>query len=250
MRKISKNIKHLRQLKKWSQEQLAEALDIPRARIGSYEEGRCDPPLETLMNISNLFHIAMDALVKCDLSQYDSDTMMQVGENRILFPIVVDAANVDLVEVVTMKASAGYLQGYADPEYIEKLTMMSLPFRTTGKLRAFPVKGDSMPPLRNGSYVVGKFIESVEMIADAKTYVVVTKEDGLVYKRVLKKGKQLELHSDNLNYEPYKIKPSEVLELWQFVCAINVSDEKSEQPSMEQMMQLMRSIKSKVELLT
>ncbi|MES2727314.1 MAG: helix-turn-helix transcriptional regulator [Bacteroidota bacterium] len=47
MSKISSNIKHLRQLKKWSQEQLANALDSTRARIGSYEEERCDPPVET-----------------------------------------------------------------------------------------------------------------------------------------------------------------------------------------------------------
>jgi transcriptional regulator with XRE-family HTH domain len=67
MSKISSNIKHLRQLKKWSQEQLANALDSSRAKIGSYEEERCDPPVETLIKISNLFHVSIDALVKCDL---------------------------------------------------------------------------------------------------------------------------------------------------------------------------------------
>ena len=118
MSKISKNIKHLRLLKKWSQEQLAEQLEIPRARIGSYEEERCDPPIDTVIKISNLFHIAVDALVKCDLSKFDSESFMKVGENRILFPIIVDKLNNDMVEVVTMKASAGYLTGYADPEYI------------------------------------------------------------------------------------------------------------------------------------
>jgi transcriptional regulator with XRE-family HTH domain len=247
MGKISKNIKHLRTLKQWSQAQLAEALDIPRARIGSYEEARCDPPMDTLIRLSALFQIAIDALVKCDLSQFDAAAMMKVGENRILFPIVVDKENIDQVEVVTLKASAGYLQGYADPEYIEKLSVMSLPFRTTGKLRAFPIKGDSMPPFKNGSFVVGKFIENLSEVQDGKTYVVVTQEEGLVYKRVYKKGKQLELHSDNTAYAPYRIKQAEAIELWQFVCAIHTDDGSKEEPNMLQMMNLLKSMKSKLD---
>ena len=91
MSKLSNNIRHLRALKKWSQEQLAEQLEIPRARIGSYEEERCDPPIETVIKLSNLFHIAIDALVKCDLSKFDSESFMKVGENRILFHIIVES---------------------------------------------------------------------------------------------------------------------------------------------------------------
>ena len=79
MGKISSNIKHLRQLKKWSQEQLASALDSTRARIGSYEEERCDPPVETLIKISNLFHISIDALVKCDLRTVKTEQLIKVG---------------------------------------------------------------------------------------------------------------------------------------------------------------------------
>jgi transcriptional regulator with XRE-family HTH domain len=187
MSKISKNIKHLRLLKKWSQEQLAEQLEIPRARIGSYEEERCDPPIDTVIKISNLFHIAVDALVKCDLSKFDSESFMKVGENRILFPIIVDKLNNDMVEVVTMKASAGYLTGYADPEYIEKLPLMNLPFKTIGKHRAFPIQGDSMPPLKNGCYVIGKYIESINDIENGTTYIIITKDEGVVYKRIFKR---------------------------------------------------------------
>ena len=247
MSKISKNIRHLRLLKKWSQEQLAEQLNIPRARIGSYEEERCDPPIDTVIRISNLFHIAVDALVKCDLSKFDSESFMKVGENRILFPIIVDNANNDRVEVVTMKASAGYLTGYADPEYIEKLPLMSLPFKTVGTHRAFPIQGDSMPPLKNGCYVVGKYIESVNDIENGHTYIVVTKEEGLVYKRLYKKGKTIELHSDNKNYPPYTIKNPEVVELWKFVCSLNSSDEKDEEVSIGSVMQLLQTMQTTME---
>ncbi len=247
MSKLSKNIRHLRSLKKWSQEQLAEQLEIPRARIGSYEEERCDPPIDTVIKLSNLFHIAIDALVKCDLSKFDSESFMKVGENRILFPIVVDKANQDAVEVVTMKASAGYLTGYSDPEYIEKLPLMSLPFKTVGTHRAFPITGDSMPPLKNGCYVVGKYIESINDIENGSTYIVVTKEEGVVYKRLFKKGKSIELHSDNKNYQPYTVKNSDVVELWKFVCTLNNSDSQAEDVNLHDMMQLLQTMQAAIE---
>jgi transcriptional regulator with XRE-family HTH domain len=63
MHKIASNIRHLRKLKNWSQEMLAEQLGISRASIGSYEESRCEPPLDTIINLSTLFHVAIDALV-------------------------------------------------------------------------------------------------------------------------------------------------------------------------------------------
>ncbi len=249
MNKISSNIKHLRQIKKWSQEQLANALDSSRAKIGSYEEERCDPPMDTLIKISNLFHVSIDALVKCDLSKVETSSFISVGENRILFPIMVDKNNNDLVEVVTAKASAGYLNGYADPEYIENLPQMNLPFKVTGKHRAFPIKGDSMPPLKDGSYVIGKFVESINSIRNGSTYVLITRDEGVVYKRVLKDGNYLQLISDNKNYEPYTIHAATLIEIWEFVCNLNMSDTKEEELNLDSIMAMLRSMRVEIESL-
>ena len=93
MKYIASNIRHLRQLKSWSQEQLADKLDITRARIGSYEEERCDPPIDILIKLSKLYHIAIDALIRADLRKFDLASMIKVGENRLLFPIVLDKNN-------------------------------------------------------------------------------------------------------------------------------------------------------------
>lgn len=54
---------------------------------------------------------------------------------------MVDENNENLIEVVPVKATAGYLAGYDDPEYIEQLQKIKLPFLPTGKHRAFPIKG-------------------------------------------------------------------------------------------------------------
>ncbi len=247
MSKISKNIRHLRSLKKWSQEQLALKLAISRARIGSYEEERCDPPIEVLIKISNLFHIAVDALIKADLSKFNGDSFIKIGENRILFPIMIDKENNDQVEVVTVKASAGYLNGYADPEYIEKLPIMSLPFRIIGKHRAFIIKGDSMPPLKDGCYVIGRYIESLSGIRNGRTYVLITKTEGVVYKRVQKDGNELLLISDNKDYEPFTVSAGDILEIWEFVCNLNISDKKEEELNLDSIMTMLRSMRVEIE---
>jgi transcriptional regulator with XRE-family HTH domain len=246
---IASNIRHLRSLKGWSQQQLADELDLSRSRIGSYEEGRAEPSIALLIQLSNVFQVAIDALVKADLTKLKDTQLMKVAENRLLFPIMVDADNHDLVEVVTAKASAGYLNGYSDPEYFEKLPNMNLPFRITGKHRAFPIKGDSMPPLKDGSFVIGKFVESIKEIQDGSTYILITKEEGIVYKRVFKKGNVLELHSDNKQYSPYAVAPSTVLEIWQFVCTLNVSDKKEEELNLESIMNMLRSMRVEIEQL-
>lgn len=250
MSKIANNIRFLRQLKGLSQEQLADELKVTRSRIGGYEEGRNEPPIDLLIRLSEYFHIAIDALVRGDLKKTNLDGLMKIGKNRILFPILLDNEGNDMVELIPLKASAGYLKGYADPEYIEKLPQMKLPFLPTGKHRAFPIKGDSMPPIREGSYVVAKFLERIEDLKTGHTYIVVTKDDGLSYKRVMaynKKEGTLELHSDNKIYQPYKVKTSDVLELWEYTCCLNMNQYEQDELNLDSIMNMLRGLKVEIE---
>lgn len=224
---ISKNIRHLRDLKGLSQEQLAEELGITRSNLGSKEEGRSEPNLELLVALSEYFKLPVDILIKKDLTKTKDFSFIELGNQRVLFPITVDSENSDLIEVVPIKTSAGYLNGYDDPEYIEQLEKIKLPFLPTGKHRAFPIKGDSMLPMKDGSYVVGRFIEDRNDIKTGKTYVLVTLNDGMVYKRVLNNidfNGSLLLMSDNKTYNDYSVPIDEVLEIWEFTCSINTQE--------------------------
>jgi transcriptional regulator with XRE-family HTH domain len=250
MSKIANNIRFLRQLKGLSQEQMADELKITRSRIGGYEEARNEPPIDLLIKLSEYFHIAIDALVRGDLRKTNLDGLMKVGKNRILFPILLDSDGNDMVELIPLKASAGYLKGYADPEYIEKLPQMRLPFLPTGKHRAFPIKGDSMPPIREGSFVIGKYLERLEDVKIGNTYVIVTKDDGLSYKRVMnysKKEAALELHSDNKMYQPYKVKLDEVLELWEYTCCLNMNQYDHSELNLDSIMNMLKGLKVEIE---
>jgi transcriptional regulator with XRE-family HTH domain len=250
MSKIAHNIRFLRQLKGLSQEQLADELKVTRSRIGGYEEARNEPPIDLLIRLSEFFHIAIDALVRGDLRKTNLDGLMKIGKNRILFPILLDNEGNDMVELIPMKVSAGYLKGYADPEYIEKLPQMKLPFLPTGKHRAFPIKGDSMPPIKEGSFVIGKYLEKMDEVKIGKTYVIVTKDDGLSYKRVMgysKKEGTLELHSDNKIYQPYKVKLEDVLELWEYTCCLNMNQYDNEELNLDSIMNMLRGLKVEIE---
>jgi transcriptional regulator with XRE-family HTH domain len=232
MNYISKNIHHLRGLKKLSQELLAEELKVTRSRISSYEEGRSAPTIEFLISFSDYFKVPIDILLRNDLTKSKDSSFIEIGNQRVLFPITVDSDNDNLIEVVPVKASAGYLAGYDDPEYIEQLQKIKLPFLPTGKHRAFPIKGDSMLPMKDGSFVIGRFIEDRQDIKTGRTYVLVTLNDGMVYKRVINNidlNDSLLLMSDNKIYNGYSVPMSEVLEIWEFTCSINTQEYSEEE---------------------
>jgi transcriptional regulator with XRE-family HTH domain len=195
--------------------------------ISSYEEKRTEPSIKRLMELSEYMNIPIDTLIKVDLRKSKDLSFIDIGSKRVLFPITINEYNEDLIEIIPIEASAGYLKGYADPEYIEQLQKIKLPFLPTGTHRAFPIKGDSMLPVKDGSFIVAKFVEDIKDVKDGNTYIVLTKEDGLVYKRVynrIKDRKSLLLYSDNKSYAPYEVKMEEVLELWKFTCCINTQE--------------------------
>ncbi|MBT8254359.1 MAG: helix-turn-helix domain-containing protein, partial [Bacteroidia bacterium] len=195
--------------------------------VGSYEEGRSEPSIDRLIDLSNYFNIPIDILVRNDLRSAKDTSFIEIGNKRVLFPITVNESNEDLIEIIPAKASAGYLEGYDDPEYIEQLQKIKLPFLPTGTHRAFPIKGDSMLPVKDGSFVVAKYVDDIYDLKDGRTYIVLTKEDGLVYKRVynhIEENGGLLLHSDNKIYKPYRVPIQDVLELWEFTCCINTQE--------------------------
>tara|TARA_B100000963_G_C22508332_1_gene617079 strand:+ start:275 stop:1051 length:777 start_codon:yes stop_codon:yes gene_type:complete len=253
MKVITKNIRHLRKLKGLTQEQLSEELQTTRSKIGSYEEGRSEPPIQMLINFSKYFKLPIDVLVKNDLTYAKDSSFIEVGNQRVLFPITVNEENEDLIEIVPAKASAGYLLGYDDPEYIQQLEKIKLPFLPTGKHRAFPIKGDSMLPLKDGSFVVAKFVENVLDVKNGRTYVVVTANDGMTYKRIynqIEERNSLWLSPDNRDYQAYHVPITEVLELWEFTCAINTQEYDERDLKISSILKMFNDLKVELETFT
>ena len=218
---FSDNLRYLRVKSGMTQQKIADELRIPRERYAKYE-GATDPPLDCLQKISRYFHVSIDLLLSFDIRRVPYENLLQLEENRILLPITVDNTGENKIEIIAAKAKAGYLTGYGDPEFIENLQRISLPFLSNGKYRAFPIEGDSMPPHNSHTYIVGRYVETLSAIKEGKTYVVLSKNDGIVYKRLFKKPKRETIfmfHSDNTIYKPYEVKANEILEIWEHVCS-------------------------------
>ncbi|MEQ8547597.1 MAG: S24/S26 family peptidase [Cyclobacteriaceae bacterium] len=136
--------------------------------------------------------------------------------------VTVDKHNEDNVVMVPIKARAGYLLGFEDPEFISELPSYSFPGIRNGTFRAFEVEGHSMSPtLMSGDFAICEWVEGFGQITDDRVYVIVTKNDGILIKRVINRIEKYEFllaKSDaTVNREMYpsiKIPPSEIAEIW------------------------------------
>jgi transcriptional regulator with XRE-family HTH domain len=213
MSQAGQNLKYLRKLRGWTQEEFAVKLGIKRSLIGAYEEERADPRLEVLEIVSDIFKLSLDELLLKDLSNTSSNYLAKRRQQKMMM------AERNLIHFVPVKAAAGYLAGYADSEFIDELNTFTLPMLSSGNYRAFEIIGDSMMPTPSGSIIVGEKVDgSTENIKNNHAYIVVSRNEGIVYKRIVKSNKaksKLTLVSDNPQYQPYQVNAEDIVELWQ-----------------------------------
>jgi transcriptional regulator with XRE-family HTH domain len=212
MSQAGKNLKYLRKLRGWTQEEFANKLKIKRSLLGAYEEERAEPRIEVLETVSSIFKITLDELLLKDIGGAKGGTYLEKRRQLKMSASVAD------ITYVPVKAAAGYLAGFADPEFIDELNTFTLPMLGAGTYRAFEIVGDSMLPTQSGSVIVGERLEDLDSVKSSNTYIVVSKTDGIVYKRVLKNNRsksKVTLVSDNPTYQPYQVNAEDILEVWQ-----------------------------------
>lgn len=224
------NIKLLRKRKGRTQDEVAFTLEMKRSTLSGYENGVAQPNLNTLMQFSEYYGITIDVLVKMDLSTLSEYQLKQLesgaesflsGSQLRILATTVDEDNEENIELVNEKAKAGYAAGYADPDYIKVLPTFKLPFLSKQKkYRTFQISGDSMLPIPDGSFVTCEYVQDWNFIRSHHAYVVLTKEEGVVFKvlenKINETGK-LVLHSLNTHYLPYELEAGEIKEVWKFV---------------------------------
>ena len=65
---FGKNIKKIRSIRGLTQVQLAEMLEVSRGVVSSYEEGRAEPKIETILKTAEIFSVSIDHLLKTTLT--------------------------------------------------------------------------------------------------------------------------------------------------------------------------------------
>jgi transcriptional regulator with XRE-family HTH domain len=227
---FGKNIKFMRKRRGRTQDDVAVALEMKRSTLSGYENGVAQPGMEALISFSNYFNIAIDTLIKVDLQTLPESQIRQVergydvflkGSNLRVLATTVGKDNEENIELVSEKAKAGYTSGFADPEYISILPTFRLPFLSRQKkYRTFQISGDSMHPIPSGAWVTGVFIQDWTTIRDKDACIILTAEEGVVFKVVenrIKTESKLILHSLNPLYAPFDLAVKEIREIWQFV---------------------------------
>lgn len=250
MAKIAANLKYLRRKKKLTQQQFADIMEVKRSLIGAYEEDRAEPKYELLKRMASFFDLSMDEMAHETINDRWKPKEKGDGSSVRILSITVDKSDRENIELVPVKASAGYLNGYADPEYISELPRFSLPMFNQGSYRAFELKGDSMLPLQPGTVIIGEFIEDWFTVKPGLTYVIVSKTEGVVYKRIankFKSDKGLKLLSDNKVYEPFNVATEDILEIWGAKAFISTDfPEPNPEPSLENLTSMMAEMQKNI----
>jgi len=226
---FSSNIKLLRKRRGRTQDEVANYLKMKRSTLSGYENKVALPSIENLIAFSDYFNVAIDTLLKVDLGRLSESQLSEIergfdvfvtGSRIRVLTTTVNEQNEENIELVPEKAKAGYTRGFADPEYIKELPVFSLPFLSKEKkYRTFQIKGDSMLPITEGSWVTGEYVQDWNMLKNGDACIIITLNEGVVFKIIennLKQEKSLRLYSLNPVYDPYDMVVNEISEIWRF----------------------------------
>ena len=256
---FSSNIKVMRKRRGCTQDEAAVSMDMKRSTLSGYENSIAQPGMEALIRFSSYFNIAIDTLIKVDLSKIPESQLRQIergydvymkGSNLRILATTVGNDNEENIELVSEKAKAGYKTGFADPEYISILPAFRLPFLSRQKkYRTFQISGDSMQPIPHGAFVTGVFIQDWNSIRDKDACIILTAEEGVVFKVVenrISSESKLILHSLNPLYDPYDIQVKEIREIWQFVHFISPEIPENSQAEACHLIESVKQLKEEV----
>lgn len=222
------NLKFLRERLKMTQQELAKAFSLTRSKINALESGQTKSPnLEDLISFADYFKISVDTMLRVQLSgfnemkiqefQVGNDAYLSGSQIRVL-ATTVNADNEENIEMVPLKAKAGYLAGFGDPTYLEGLPTFRLPnLPVNKKYRMFQTEGDSMFPVPEGAYVIGSYLSEWRLTKESPC-IIVTATEGISFKMVsfLLDKRAFLLRSLNPIYSPYEVGAEEIKEIWKF----------------------------------
>ncbi len=206
----------------------AKILEVTSTTIDSITNGRLQPDgsrKRTKPGFDLLNKIIRQCKINPDYFFGDSNLMfaaknadkLDLGMPRV---ITLNDKGEENISYIGVQARAGYLDGYGDPDYIENQPSFNMPMLQNGTFRCFEIKGNSMyNTLCDGDFIFGKFVANFDDIIDGRIYIIVSKKEGVVVKRVINRVKEkgkLILKSDNSdgNYPMYAIDAENILEVW------------------------------------
>ena len=219
---IGKNIKKIRAVKKMSQTDFANIFDMSRTAIGAYEDGRAEPKIETIIQIAQYFQLSIDTLLTKELTVNELFKFNLITEE---LAEEANKANENRDELsyqtpfVGLNSSLDYVVNYHNQDFINQLPVISFPFISHKKSRAFQLEGSEMEYENTGLHhkdiLLCIPVKEMKDLVNDQLYVVVH-EKGLIIRRYVGRQKSyLHLKADNPSYDVLLIKEKQVLEIWE-----------------------------------
>jgi len=223
MSHIGKNIKKIRSVKKISQNAFSELFKLSRTAVGSYEEGRAEPKIETIIQIANYFGLSIDLLLTKeltvnDLYRFDIFDIDKKGEKEVL-PI----AEKNIIPFISLKKRKDYLKHRGSVSFIASLPIISFPVHVNISLRAFEHEGDEMMFQGVGIHPYDILVctpikkEKLIRLEKNEVYIFVLESTIIVRRLDAENEDTYLLSSDNVYYPKKEIKRSEVKEQYKLI---------------------------------
>lgn len=125
---LSRNLKHLRNKKGVTQDEVGKYLGMNRQEICSYEKGRREPGIKNIINIAKYFDVSIDELLTKDMNSMGS----VLGENLKFLRNSIHANKDEMAQIIKVSKStySKYENGMVEPN-IEGLISVSEFFGVT-----------------------------------------------------------------------------------------------------------------------
>lgn len=211
---------------------MASKLGIKRSLLGAYEEDRANPRLDVLVKAAEIFNMSVDQLVSKPISGASSQASAPKTSSPANRPVTSEVSKdlrqtstyrrqkigeklltnhdsawqtVQSLRLVPAREFEDYFYNAMDPAYLKQLPMLQLPGLSPSDAlyRAFEVSDDSMSPVEKGSLVVARQEDNIQQIKDGKLYVLVTRTEGVIFRRVynhIQKSGEILLEPLNSDY--------------------------------------------------
>ncbi|MFT4062876.1 MAG: LexA family transcriptional regulator [Edaphocola sp.] len=241
---LPQNLRFLRKKKGVTQADIHDSIGFVKNTWSNWENAKSQPSIENIIIISQYFDISIEKLISEDLNNVENPNKSR-NQKNVVINVVHDVVNHPKKEAVYVPAedaggmgfvaetvpvmhplsnvfdfegaaSAGSALSLLREDKYRVAPTLYMPWLGPGTHVRTPVSGDSMhSTIKDGDRAVSTLLHSPNDIRAGYIYLVVDKEDGLVYKRLYPEGGgMLDLVSDNEVYKPYKRHLDDILAIF------------------------------------
>ena len=213
---FGKNVKKLRTVKKLSQNAFAELFGLTRASIGSYEEGRAEAKIDTIIEIANYFSLTLDQIIRKEL------TINEILHFDIFNEPIGAKSGIRVgIPIVPRSIEKEYCKKHTDTNFRQSLELIDLGNSFVGFRRIFVHNDEEMSSfgsgIKEGDWLICK--KNSTFLLD-QVYVFVL-ETGILVRIVEHiKADVLIIRSNTIEKKKQKLLQTDIKEAWQLVSVL------------------------------